>query len=370
MNIKLHEVTIRDLFKGYKDSQEEGVVAYSGLLDIRPKYQREFVYDDKKRNAVIDTVQKDFPLNVMYWAVNGDGTYEVIDGQQRTLSICQYVNGDFSIKDEDGNPMYFHTQKPDRQEQILNYKLMVYFCEGSESEKLAWFKTVNIAGERLTDQELRNAVYCGDWLTHAKRYFSKSGCAAVKVGDKYVKGQAIRQELLETALEWIAIDRGCSIEDYMSKHARDAEATELWEYYRDVIDWVRMTFPKYRKEMKDVNRDWGRLFHDFKDEHYDTALLEEEIDRLMKDDDITSSKGIYLYVLTRQERFLSLRTFDQRTRRAAYESQNGRCPLCGMTYKYDEMEADHIIPWSKGGHTTADNCQMLCRECNRTKGNK
>ena len=370
MNIKLHEVTIRDLFKGYKDSQEEGVVAYSGLLDIRPKYQREFVYDEKKRNAVIDTVQKDFPLNVMYWAVNGDGTYEVIDGQQRTLSICQYVNGDFSIKDEDGNPMYFHTQKPDRQEQILNYKLMVYFCEGSESEKLAWFKTVNIAGERLTDQELRNAVYCGDWLTHAKRYFSKSGCAAVKVGDKYVKGQAIRQELLETALEWIAIDRGCSIEDYMSKHARDAEATELWEYYRDVIDWVRMTFPKYRKEMKDVNRDWGRLFHDFKDEHYDTALLEEEIDRLMKDDDITSSKGIYLYVLTRQERFLSLRTFDQRTRRAAYESQNGRCPLCGMTYKYDEMEADHIIPWSKGGHTTADNCQMLCRECNRTKGNK
>ena len=370
MNIKLHEVTIRDLFKGYKDSQEEGVVAYSGLLDIRPKYQREFVYDDKKRNAVIDTVQKDFPLNVMYWAVNGDGTYEVIDGQQRTLSICQYVNGDFSIKDEDGNPMYFHTQKPDRQEQILNYKLMVYFCEGSESEKLAWFKTVNIAGERLTDQELRNAVYCGDWLTHAKRYFSKSGCAAVKVGDKYVKGQAIRQELLETALEWIAIDRGCSIEDYMSKHARDAEATELWEYYRDVIDWVRMTFPKYRKEMKDVNRDWGRLFHDFKDEHYDTALLEEEIDRLMKDDDITSSKGIYLYVLTRQERFLSLRTFDQRTRRAAYESQNGRCPLCGMTYKYDEMEADHIIPWSKGGHTTADNCQMLCRECNRRKGAK
>ena len=370
MNIKLHEVTIRDLFNGYKDSQEEGVVAYSGLLDIRPKYQREFVYDDNKRNAVIDTVQKDFPLNVMYWAVNGDGTYEVIDGQQRTLSICQYVNGDFSIKDEDGNPMYFHTQKPDKQEQILNYKLMVYFCEGSESEKLAWFKTVNIAGERLTDQELRNAVYCGDWLTHAKRYFSKSGCAAVKVGDKYVKGQAIRQELLETALEWISIDRECSIEDYMSKHARDAEATELWEYYRDVIDWVRMTFPKYRKEMKDVNRDWGRLYHDFKDEHYDTVLLEEEIDRLMKDDDVTSSKGIYLYVLTRQERFLSLRSFDQRTRRAAYESQQGRCPLCGMTYKYEEMEADHIVPWSKGGHTTPENCQMLCRECNRAKGNR
>lgn len=369
MDIKLYEIPVRDLFKGYKDSQEEGVVAYSGLLDVRPKYQREFVYDDKKRNAVIDTVLKNYPLNVMYWAVNDNGTYEVIDGQQRTLSICQYINGDFSIKDKDGNPQYFHTQKPDIQEQILNYKLMVYFCEGTETEKLAWFKTVNIAGERLTDQELRNAVYCGDWLTHAKRYFSKSGCAAVKVGDKYVKGQAIRQELLETALEWISIDRGCSIEDYMSKHARDAEATELWEYYRNVIDWVRMTFTKYRKEMKEVNRDWGKLYHDFKDNHYDTTLLEQEIDHLMQDDDVTSSKGIYLYVLTRQERFLNLRTFDQRTRRAAYESQQGRCPLCGMTYKYEEMEADHVIPWSKGGHTTADNCQMLCKECNRMKGN-
>ena len=369
MKIELHEITVHDMFEGYKDSQEEGVVAYRGLLDIRPKYQREFVYDDKKRNAVIDTVLKDYPLNVMYWAVNGNGTYEVIDGQQRTLSICQYVNGDFSIKDKDGNPQYFHTQKPDKQEQIFNYKLMVYFCEGTETEKLAWFKTVNIAGERLTEQELRNAVYCGDWLTHAKRYFSKSGCAAVKVGDKYVKGQAIRQELLETALEWISIDRGCSIEDYMSKHARDAEATELWEYYRNVIDWVRMTFTKYRKEMKEVNRDWGKLYYDFKDNHYDTILLEQEIDNLMQDDDVTSSKGIYLYVLTRQERFLNLRTFDQRTRRAAYESQQGRCPLCGMTYKYEEMEADHIIPWSKGGHTTADNCQMLCKNCNRMKGN-
>lgn len=190
------------------------------------------------------------------------------------------------------------------------------------------------------------------------------------VGEKYVKGQAIRQELLETALMWISQDRDCSIEDYMSRHASDAEATELWEYYRDVIDWVRMTFPKYRKEMKEVNRDWGKLYHDFRNNHYDTSLLEQEIDCLMQDDDVTSSKGIYLYVLTRQERFLSLRTFDQRTRRAAYESQQGRCPLCGMTYKYEEMEADHIIPWSKGGHTTTENCQMLCIECNRKKGNK
>jgi len=369
MDIKLHEISIRDLFNGYKDNQEEGVVAYGGLLDVRPKYQREFVYPDDKRNAVIETVLMDFPLNAMYWAVNNDGTFEVIDGQQRTVSICRYVNGDFSINDSEGNPHYFHTLKPDMQELILNYKLMVYFCEGSETEKLAWFKRVNIAGERLTDQELRNSVYCGDWLTHAKRYFSKTGCAAVKVGEKYVKGAAIRQELLETALMWIGIDKGMTIEDYMSKHCNDHEATELWEYYRDVIDWVRMTFPKYRKEMKDVNRDWGRLYHDFHKNHYDTAALEEEIDRLMKDDDVTSGKGIYLYVLTRQERFLNLRAFDQRTRRAAYERQQGRCPDCGLTFKYEEMEADHIIPWSKGGHTTPDNCQMRCRKCNNEKSN-
>lgn len=369
MDIKLHEITIRSLVEGYRDSQEEGVVAYGGQLDVRPKYQREFVYDEKKRNAVIDTVLKDFPLNVMYWAVNGDGTYEVIDGQQRTLSICQYVNGDFSIYDADGNPHYFHTLKDDMKELILDYKLMVYFCEGSETEKLAWFKTVNIAGERLTDQELRNAVYCGDWLTHAKRYFSKTGCAAVKVGEKYVKGQAIRQDLLEIALSWIAIDRGMSIEDYMSKHAKDKEATELWEYYRDVIDWVRMTFTHYRKEMKEVNRDWGKLYHDFHENHYDTEALDQEIAQLMQDDDVTSGKGIYLYVLTRQERFLNLRTFDQRTRRAAFERQQGRCPICGLTYKIDEMEADHIVPWSKGGHTTAENCQMLCRKCNNDKSN-
>lgn len=369
MDIKLHEITIRDLFEGYRDSQEEGVVAYGGRLDVRPKYQREFVYDDKKRNAVIDTVLKDFPLNVMYWAVNGDDTYEVIDGQQRTLSICQYVNGDFSINDSDGKPHYFHTLKDDMKELILDYKLMVYFCEGSETEKLAWFKTVNIAGEKLTDQELRNAVYCGDWLTHAKRYFSKTGCAAVKVGEKYVKGIAIRQDILETALSWIALDQGISIEDYMSKHARDKEASELWEYYRNVIDWIQMTFPKYRREMKEVNRDWGKLYHDFRDNHYNTETLDQEIDRLMQDDDVTSGKGIYLYVLTRQERFLNLRTFDQRTRRAAYERQQGRCPICGLTYRIDEMEADHIVPWSKGGHTTAENCQMLCRKCNNDKSN-
>lgn len=369
MEIKLHEIAVRDLVEGYRDSQEEGVVAYGGRLDVRPKYQREFVYDEKKRNAVIDTVLKDFPLNVMYWAVNGDGTYEVIDGQQRTLSICQYVSGDFSINDEDGNPQYFHTLKSDMKELILGYKLMVYFCEGAETEKLAWFKTVNIAGERLTEQELRNSVYCGDWLTHAKRYFSKTGCAAVKVGEKYVKGQAIRQDLLETALGWIALDRGLTIEQYMSQHASDKEATELWEYYRGVIDWIQMTFPKYRKEMKDVNRDWGKLYHDFHNEHYDTAALDEEIERLMQDDDVTSGKGIYLYVLTRQERFLNLRNFDQRTRRAAFERQQGRCPVCGLTYRIEEMEADHIVPWSRGGHTTPENCQMLCRKCNNEKGN-
>lgn len=367
MKIELHKIKVRDLFDGYKDSQENGVVAYGGKLDVRPAYQREFVYPDKKRDAVIETVLQGFPLNVMYWVVKNDGTYELLDGQQRTISICQYLEGDFSIKDEDGNIKYFHNWQDDVKDLILDYELMVYFCEGSDTEKLAWFKTINIAGEKLTDQELRNAVYAGPWLTHAKKRFSKTGCVATKVGDKLVNGSPIRQELLEKALIWIGMEKNCTIEEYMAKHQHDLEATELWDYYQAVIDWVNMTFTHYRKEMKGL--DWGSLYHDFHEQKFDTIALEEEVDQLMKDDDVTNKKGIYFYVLTRQERYLNIRAFDNKTKRTAYEKQNGRCPVCGMTYKFEEMEADHIKPWSKGGHTDLDNCQMLCKKCNREKGN-
>ncbi|MBO6190415.1 MAG: DUF262 domain-containing protein [Alloprevotella sp.] len=357
MKIELHEILVRDLVQGYQDSQEEGVSGYGGRLDIRPKYQREFVYKDKQRDAVIETLRRGFPLNVMYWVKNGEDSYEVLDGQQRTISICQYVAGDFSIKEE-----YFHTLADDQQETILNYRLMVYFCEGTDSEKLDWFRTINIAGERLTEQELRNAVYTGPWLTSAKRFFSKSGCAAKALADKYVKVDTIRQELLELALKWIS---GDNIRQYMADHQHDANANALWLYFQQVIAWVQATFPTYRREMKGLA--WGELYNEYKNALLNTAALEEEVALLMQDDEVQKKTGIYEYVLTRDERKLNLRTFDKSTARTAYERQQGFCPRCGKHFAIEDMEADHITPWSKGGKTVGENCQMLCRDCNRRK---
>ena len=281
MKIELKPIKLKDLFQGYKDDAEEGVVAYGGLLDVRPKYQREFVYKDEQRNAVIDTVRKGFPLNVMYWVKKDDGGFEVLDGQQRTLSICQYLIGDFSIKEQ-----YFHSLTDDQQAQILNYELMVYFCEGSDSEKLEWFKTINIAGEKLFDQELRNAVYTGEWLTDAKRHFSKTGCPAMGLGEKYVKGIAIRQEILELALSWINNDaKGTTdekIRQYMADHQHDSNANELWLYFTQVINWVETIFPTYRREMKGLP--WGLLYNEFGKQALDTKKLEAEVAQLMTDE--------------------------------------------------------------------------------------
>lgn len=362
MKIELHEIAVREITNGFVDKAEEGVVGYGGQLDIRPKYQREFVYDEKKRNAVLDTIRKDFPLNVMYWVVTDQGTYEVMDGQQRTISFCQYVNGDFSIP-IDGRPMAFHNLSKPLQEQILDYTVMVYFCSGNDQEKLDWFRIINIAGERLTEQELRNAVYTGPWLSHAKTIFSKSGCPAYLLANKYVDGSPIRQEFLETAIEWIS---GGRVEPYMSAHQHDPNANELWSHFQAVIGWVQLTFTTYRKEMKGI--DWGTLYGQYKDGLYDTAKLEDEIRRLMIDDDVTRKKGIYAYVLTHDEKYLSIRQFSEAQRREAYERQAGICPKCGRHFEIGEMEADHITPWSKGGKTNAANCQLLCLEDNRRKG--
>ena len=360
MKIELHEITVRDVADQYADNAEEGVVGYGGKLNIRPKYQREFVYDEKKRNAVLDTIRKGFPLNVIYWVKNEDGSFEVLDGQQRTISFCQYVAGDFSIDNR-----AFHNLTQVEKEQILNYKLMVYFCEGNDKEKLDWFRIINIAGEKLTDQELRNAVYTGPWLSDAKLIFSKTNCAAYLVSRDYVNGTAIRQELLETALDWIS---GGHIEQYMSVHQHDPNANELWMYYRGVIEWVKLTFPVYRREMKGI--EWGPLYNQFKDQLFDTKKLEAEIQKLMMDDDVTSKKGIYPYVLNRAEKHLNLRAFTANQKREAYERQQGICPQCQKHYALEEMEADHITPWRLGGKTIAENCQMLCREDNRVKGGK
>ena len=360
MDIDLKKIKVKDLVKDYSNNDHEGVFGYGGKLDIRPQYQREFVYNPEQRAAVINSIFKDYPLNVMYWAVREDGRYEVIDGQQRTISICQYIEGDFSF-----NQKYFHNLQNDEKDKILNYELMIYFCKGTDSEKLSWFKIINIAGEKLFDQELLNAIYSGAWVTDLKRHFSKNGCPAYEIGNKYLKGSPIRQDYLETTLKWKSDNK---IEDYMGLHQHDSDANEIWLYFQGIINWVKAIFPKYRKEMKGV--DWGFLYNKFNKKKIDHKLLEQEISKLMQDRDVTKKSGIYFYVLTREEKYLNLRTFDENHKREAYEKQKGVCPKCKKHFSIDEMEADHIDPWSKGGATISENCQMLCKEDNRRKSGK
>lgn len=377
MNIQLVHIKVRDLFNGYQDNGDNGVVAYGGKLDVRPAYQREFVYKPEQQQAVIDTLSKGYPLNVMYWADHGNGRYELIDGQQRTLSICTFLDGDFSCARLFGikQPQAFHTLPEDLREQLLDYELTVYICDGTESEKLEWFKTINIAGEELTDQELRNAVYTGPWVSDAKRYFSKTGCVAYGLGNQYLKGTANRQDYLETVIYWYG-DRENpkqSIEECMMKHQHDPDALDLWTYFQHVIEWVKELFPTYRKEMKGLP--WGIYYNRYHKNTYNPIALEQEVATLMADDDVTKKSGIYKYVLekaigTIDPSGLSIRTFSDSQKRTVYTQQGGICTCCGKKYKYEEMEGDHIKPWSKGGKTEIANLQMLCRDCNRRKSNK
>jgi hypothetical protein len=360
MKIELREIPIREVVAGYINNQEDGVVGYGGKLNIRPKYQREFVYKDRQRDSVIETVRKNFPLNVMYWVKNSDDTYEVLDGQQRTISICEYVAGNFSLEFQ-----YFHNLTDTEREQMLDYRLMVYFCEGNDREKLDWFKTINIAGEKLTDQELRNAIYTGTWLTDAKRYFSRSGCPAYGIGSDYLGGSPIRQDYLETTIRWISVG---NIEQYMALHQHKPNANELWLYFQSVINWTRATFPNYRKEMK--GGEWGILYNQFKDEEFDAKKLEIEITKLMQDEDVTKKSGIYEYILTKDERYLNIRVFTEKNKRESYENQQGICVKCLCHFELSEMEADHITPWHEWGKTIPENCQMLCKNCNRKKSGK
>ena len=362
MKIEQRKITVGEVAEGYFNDAEEGVTGYDGRLDIRPKYQREFVYNDKQRDEVIRTIAKGLPLNVMYWCVTGDDSYEVMDGQQRTIAFCEYIDGAFSVDDR-----YFYNLPSDQKKAILDYELFVYVCDGTDSEKLDWFRIINIAGEKLTDQELRNAVYAGSWTSDAKRYFSKTGCAAAGLAGDYLKGASIRQEYLETAILWAASAEDKTIEAYMAEHQHDPSAVGLWNHFRSVIDWVQAIFPVYRREMKGLP--WGLLFN----EHgtrtdLDPKSLESEVQRLMGDEDVTRKSGIYEYLLIGDERKLSIRAFDRRDKLAKYEEQDHRCAICGEEFDFDEMHGDHIVPWSKGGHTTPDNCQMLCTDCNLKKG--
>ncbi len=378
MKCVLQQISIRDLTLNYSDNGTSGVIGYNNNLNIRPAYQREFVYKDAQRNAVINTVISNLPLNIMYWADCGNNKYEIIDGQQRTISICQFVNGDFSINDK-----YFHNLQQNEKDQILNYELMVYKCSGTDSEKLAWFKTINIAGEKLTEQELLNAVYHGPWLTAAKKYFSITGGPAASIGEKYISGSAIRQDFLERAIEWINKD---NVPAYMAKHQQDLKADDLWLHYKKVITWITNTFTSYYKEMKGLN--WGALYNTYNTNTYDAAKIAMEVAKLYADDSIENKKGIFEYVLggSSDTKLLEIRLFSVKDKQIAYTNQTkaaqlaktSNCPHCASDtasshknkqWKLEDMEADHVAAWSKGGATNLANCQMLCRTHNRLKGN-
>ena len=377
MNIVPKTIKISEVVADYINSDENGVSGYGGKLNIRPAYQREFIYGEKERNAVIDSIFAGFPLNVMYWVKNTDGTFEVLDGQQRTISFCSYYAGEFMhVIDNSLRGWANLTQQ--QKDTFLSYELQVYICEGTPDEILKWFRVINIAGMKLTDQELRNAAYYGPWLNASKKKFSKSTCIAYRLGGDYVSGSPIRQELLETTLEWIAdrdhLKGGVEkdpVAEYMAIHQNDDDCDDLWGYYQDVIHWVRKTFPNYRKQMKGLP--WGILYNEHKDDNLSPTSLEVEVSRLMKDSDVTRKQGIWPYLLTGDERYLSIRAFDENTKATVYERQghhcaNAECPHGpDKEWAFEEMQADHITPWSKGGHTVIENCQLLCADCNRRK---
>ena len=375
MNINPIHITVEDLVKNYQDDGDGGVVGYDGRLTIRPAFQREFVYKDEQRDAVIETVMKGYPLNVMYWSKTGPDIYEVLDGQQRTISVAQYVAGDFPIK-VNGNDKFFHNLTDTEQRQILGYELTIYVCDGTEEEKLEWFKVINIAGEVLTDQELLNATYTGAWLADAKMYFSRRNCVAGQMADGYIKGNPIRQDYLEKALSWIADRDGlASGQLYMAMHQHDADANDLWLYFQTVVNWAQRLFPK-RKGITDV-QDWGVLYNKYGQKAYNSNTLAEDMKRLLMDDDVTKKAGIVPYLLSERtrhdEKYLSIRAFTEAQKMRAYERQGHKCLLCqargvDTEYAFEDMQGDHITPWCRGGRTVDENLQMLCRKCNNDKG--
>ena len=383
MEIKKCAITVRDLCKGYvNDSEidiEQGVYAYNGKLCVRPAFQRSFVYDKKQENAVIDTALKGFPLNIMYWIDNGDGTYDCLDGQQRTISLCNFVDGASSFKApwfNEGKASYIHTiqrNNPDLAEDFLNYELEVYICKGTKAEQMEWFRTINIAGEELYPQELRNASYVSKWLTDAKRYFSKANgstaakCPAERIGGQYTNKNANRQEILAQVIGWkVGSTEDADICQYMEDHINDPDASDLWNYFNDVINWINEVFPgTYDKGMASVN--WGYLYNNFADEDLDPDEISTKFDELIdfkasKELDVSVAK-IVEYCITRDEKLLKHRQFSEAQRTALYNRQKGICPDCGQHYLKADMHAHHVVPWYNGGMTDLSNGVMLCKGC-------
>ena len=366
MTIEALDVTIGELVEKYENNSQSGVVGYGGRLDIRPPYQREYVYGKKQEEEVIHSLLKEFPLNVMYWFERKDGKYEIIDGQQRTISIARYIAGKFSIKDENGRERYFKTWDEETRKRVKKYKLMVYLCRGTAKERLQWFEIINIAGVRLTPQEIRNAVYSCPWVTDARRYFGRAKSGGYKIGKDYIKGRVERQEHLQTILKWVSCGK---IEEYMAEHVDHENAKELWTYFNNVIDWVKETFPKKRPEiMRGV--EWGWLYEKYRNVPVDPEKLEQKIVSLLGDTELTDHQGVYEYVFSKNPSCLNIRSFSDDVKKHVFEKQKRRCAYCDEEFPFEKIEADHITPWSAGGKTVLENCQILCKPCNQKKSNK
>lgn len=374
LEVNLKRIPISEIIKGYnEDEKYSRVTAMNGRLDIRPKYQREFVYSEEKQCNVIKTVLRNLPLGVMYFVDRKDGTYEVLDGQQRLISICKFALNRFNISSPSGmsrveNVTNFENLYEESKEIFNNYKLEIYICSGTDSEKIEWFKAINVPGEKLENQEILNAVLCSKWLTDAKVYFSRNNCPAYKNYRHYMKGSCVRQKYLETVFSWKAHDEGMKKENivqYMTKHKKDTDAKELWKYFEKVFNWVKSNFKKYDKTMQGI--DWGILYNEHKNDILDPEHLTKKVEELLKDGEVTRKSGIYEYLLTGNESTLSLRTFSPKEKTEMYNRQNGECAICKKFFPEEKMEADHIIPWVLGGKTEISNGQMLCMKCNRKK---
>src|SRR6185437_242150 len=389
MEAKLNTIiTVKDICDGfvYNELEGKGLFGLSGKLTIQPEYQRNYIYASdggKREQAVIESVLKGYPIGLIYFNTVSKGKFEVLDGQQRITSLGRFVTDKFAIGDDNGSPQYFSGMAKDKQKKILETKLLIYECEGEESEIKDWFKTINIAGVPLNEQELLNAVYSGPFVTLAKEEFSNSQNANIQKWSAYVKGSANRQDFLERALEWVS--KG-NIGDYMSRHRNDKNITELKTYFNSVIDWVSSVFTDVESEMKGL--EWGRLYEEYHKKAYDSKKISAEVHKLYADPYIKNHRGIFEYIHggATDTKLLEVRVFDEATKKATYATQTAaaekkhisNCPLCAIghdankekVWKFDEMDADHVAAWSKGGKTVAKNCQMLCKTHNRAKGNR
>lgn len=387
MKTTLHtEYTVKDICEGfvYNELEGKGLFGLSGKLTIQPEYQRNYIYADGKRDvAVIESLLKGYPLGLIYFNVVSADKYECLDGQQRITSFGRFITNKFAIKDENGLPQNFNGLAKDKQEKILNSKILIYFCEGSESEIKEWFKTINIAGVPLNNQELLNAVYSGPFVTLAKAEFSNSQNANVHKWSAYISGSVNRQDYLESALDWVS--KG-DIGQYMSSHRKDTNINELKTYFTSVIDWINSVFIEVEDEMRGL--EWGRLYETYRNTAYDPKKVKSLVIQLYADPYVKSRKGIFEYILGGcvDYRLLDVRVFDEATKRNSYKTQTERaktkgisnCPLCAIGHEANkskiwqntEMEADHVSAWSTGGTTDKSNCQMLCKTHNRAKGNR